>query len=286
MEHGGGCSLITFRHSSWCHLGEPKEKWLPRVLFFPDTSVAGSRVWPHYGSICECHWSGLSYLRLFQVLPLGKKKGWGGRGRQTRTLLAGAVSQDRRPTGCTAPSTTMRPRNKRLSSQDVKTGPRQCEAALTSSETGAPCKINRGHYRRTLLSPPVRWKENTKKNTPSETLAEPLCVWKMNNELLLLEGREEGGGGRCDEKNEKVKRSLSRGGTPAAERIKGHAASWAARPKRFKKKRLFRENISACVKDTHGVRGGIKRQPHGELSGRVAPVPTVNLQRCRAGDPL
>lgn len=175
----GGCShltlCITFRHSSRRHLREPKEKWLPRVLFFPDTSVAGSRVWPHYGSICECHWSGPSYLRLFQVLPLGKKKRkkkrGRGRGRQTRTLLAErshrtAVRQDA-------------PRRRRRRAQKTrdylaKTSKlaRQCEAALTSSaRRGPPCKINRGHSRAPLLSPPVRRKKKKrKKKTPSETL--------------------------------------------------------------------------------------------------------------------
>lgn len=89
----------------------------------PSVSVTGAS-----SLICAC----------FRYCHLEKKKRGRGRGRQTRTLLAGAVSQDRRPTRCTASSTTPRPQNKRLSSEDVKTRPRWCKAALTSSETGPP----------------------------------------------------------------------------------------------------------------------------------------------------
>lgn len=82
-----------------------------------------------------------------------------------------AVSQDRRPTRCTAPSTPACPENKRLSGQDVKTGPPVRGGADKLGETGPPVQ---NKQRSLPCAPPVsshsvEKKRKEKKNTLGDT---------------------------------------------------------------------------------------------------------------------
>lgn len=139
----------TFRHFA----SSQRPPWNDRrmnteVLFFPDTSDCRTGVWPHYGSICECHQSRVSYLCLFQVPPLekklNKKKLW-------QTHPASAVSQDLGPIRYTAPY-TLTNTQRQIIYDDVKTCPsvwgsadKLCERAPMENKQRSFSSLNPPH---------------------------------------------------------------------------------------------------------------------------------------------